>query len=130
MKVAIPSNDGKIISPHFGRSMGFKIFEIEGDKIISENYMPNDFTGHAQGHHEHNREHHNHSHHGHSHQGIFNALEGVSAVIAGGMGRMLYDEFAQRNVKVFVTQEASVNTAVQRFIENNLDNSPDICCSH
>ena len=33
MKLAIASDDGKIISSHFGRTRGFVIFEIEGKEM-------------------------------------------------------------------------------------------------
>lgn len=127
MKIAIPSDDGQIVNTHFGRSLGFKIFEIENGKIVSESYKENNFTGHARGEHEH---HHHHSHEGHSHQGIFEALSGVTTVIARGMGKRLHDEFVERNVKVFVTREANINEAINKFLNDNLDHSPDACCDH
>lgn len=49
MKIAIPSDDGKIISSHFGRTKGFVIFEVEGKEIKSREYRLNIFTGHARG---------------------------------------------------------------------------------
>lgn len=132
MKVAIPSNDGLTVNSHFGRSIGFRIFEIEGTMIKSDSYLKNDFTGHAQGmHHEHHGEH-THGEGGghHSHQGIFNALGNVDAVIAGGMGRRLFEEFAQRKIDVYVTQEASIETALSKFMANDLESNPEICCHH
>ena len=138
MKVAIPSNDGVTISAHFGRSLGFKIFEVENGEILSGIYIKNDFTGHAQGmHQEHANHHHGHTdglgngqHHQHSHQGIFRAIGDVQSVIAGGMGRRLFDEFATRNISVFVTEEASIETALHKYLTNTLDSNPNVCCEH
>ncbi len=126
MKIAIPSNDRKTILGHFGRTKGFMIYDIEGDKIISKEYRSNNFTGHAKGHHEHSNEH----HHAHSHAGIFKALYDCKTVIAGGMGRRLYNDFETQNIKIFVTKEKDINTAVGLFINDVLDNSSDKCCSH
>ena len=128
MKIAIPSNDKKTISAHFGRTLGFIIIEIEEGKVSKKEYLPNNFTGHSQGlHHEHN---HNHSGGQHSHSGIFNAIGDCDTVIAGGMGRRLYVDFEQRKMQVFVTSEKDIDKAVELFISNNLDNNSDSCCDH
>lgn len=131
MKIAVPTDDNYTVAQHFGRTKGFKIFEIENNQIISTEHRTNDFTGHAQGqHHEH--EHHNHSHrqHNNSHAGIFNALGDCKVVIAGGMGRRLYDDFVARNIEVFVTKEFHIGTAVELYLKNQLDDNPDGCCNH
>ncbi len=126
MKIAIPTNDQKTVSAHFGRTAGFMIYNIEGTKIIGKEYRPNNFTGHAQG--WHNDE--NHGEHQHSHSDIFRALAECTTVIAGGMGRRLYTDFEQQKIKVFVTQESNIEKAVELFIKNELDNEPDKCCEH
>ena len=128
-KIALPTDDNINICPHFGRTRGFRIVEIDGTKVISEKYLQNDFTGHAMGqHHEH--DHHHDEHHAHSHQGIFNALGECKTVIANGMGRRLYDDFQQAGVEVFVTRYNNIDQAVRSYIEGVLDNNQDICCSH
>lgn len=35
MRIAVPTNDGITVSPHFGRSAGFLVFEIEERRIKS-----------------------------------------------------------------------------------------------
>jgi predicted Fe-Mo cluster-binding NifX family protein len=123
MKIAIPSNDQKTISRHFGRSAGFMIFDIEKNKVVNKEYKTNTFTGHAKG--QHHEQGHNHSHHG-----IFNALGGCQTVIAGGMGRRLYIDFEQKGMEVFVTSENDIEKALDLYIENDLDNNSDKCCDH
>ena len=49
MKIAIASDDRKTISAHFGRTLGFVVFEIEGKEKKAQEYRPNTFTGHALG---------------------------------------------------------------------------------
>jgi len=41
VKIAIPSDDGKSISPHFGRCRCFIIYEIEGNKIKNRTVREN-----------------------------------------------------------------------------------------
>jgi predicted Fe-Mo cluster-binding NifX family protein len=125
MKIAIPTDDKQTIAGHFGRTKGFMTFAIEDNKVVLEAYKPNNFTGHAQGLHDHD-----HGNHQHSHKGIFEALDGCSTVIARGMGRRLYDDFAAKNIRVFITEETDIRKAVDRYLEDSLDNNPDSCCSH
>lgn len=126
MKIAVPTDDCQTISNHFGRTKGFMTFEIEDNSISKEDYKPNNITGHAQGLHLHE----NHEHHQHSHEGIFDSLEGCSVVIARGMGRRLYNDFAAKNISIFITEEVEITKALGRYLRNSLDNNPDSCCSH
>ncbi len=131
MKIAIPSNDKVTINKHFGRSKGFLVVEIQDKKVVNTEYKENNFTGHSHGHsHQHG---HNHEHGeggGHSHEGIFNAIGNCEVVISGGMGRRLYNDFAQNKIDVYVTQEQNVEKAIQLFINNSLDHNSDKCCDH
>ncbi len=130
MKIAIPSNDNISVSQHFGRSKGFTVCEIEDNKVVDRKHIANTFTHHAQGgHHEHDH-HHEHGNSAHSHEGIFKAIGDCDLVIAGGMGRRLYNDFAERNIQVYVTRETNVTKALEIFLQGNLDNNPDKCCEH
>jgi predicted Fe-Mo cluster-binding NifX family protein len=126
MKIAIPSDDGIHISGHFGRTKGFMICETDNNKVVSKDYKENTFTGHAQGLHHDDA----HGHGNHSHDGIFKAIGDCQMVIAGGMGRRLYDDFEQKNIKVFVTREKTIDMALDQFLNGKLDNHSDACCSH
>ncbi|PIE98208.1 MAG: iron-molybdenum cofactor biosynthesis protein [Treponema sp.] len=127
MKIAIPSNDNKTISKHFGKSEGFVIAEIKENEVINKEYKKNDFTHHAKGG---NRAHDHEHHENHSHDSILKALEGCSVVIAGGMGRRLYSDFEQNKITVYLTQEDSVDTALNLYIKGTLDNNLDARCNH
>ena len=43
MKIAFPTNDGVTIASHFKRSSGFKIFDIEGSRILKTEIRPTGF---------------------------------------------------------------------------------------
>ena len=92
MRIAIPSNDMTTVSAHFGRTKGFMIFDIENNKVTNKEYKVNTFTGHSQNKHEE----HDHGKHKHSHETILNALNECEVVIAGGMGKRLFDDFEQK----------------------------------
>lgn len=132
MNIAVPSNDGIIVSAHFGRSKGFLVFETQNQEIINTAYRSNDVTAHASGsHHEHSHDHnHGGSEHSHSHKGILSVLEDCEAVIAGGMGNRLYVDLQAAGKKVYITRESSARQAVLLMLQNQLDNNPETCCQH
>lgn len=127
MRIAVPIDDNENIARHFGRTAGFIIFDVENNKIVSDNYRKNTFTGHARGLHHSNE--HSHQHH-HSHNGIFEALGDCNTVISGGMGKRLYDEFIQKDFSVYITSEKSIVKALKMFLNDKLDHHTDTCCNH
>lgn len=125
MKIAIASDDNIKLAQHFGRTKGFAIVTVEDNKVIDRTYRINDFTGHSQGLHNHQNE---HAHH--SHAAIMTALEDCEAVIAGGMGMRLREDFARAGKQVFVTELTILDEIVDLFINQNLKDNPDIQCNH
>ena len=123
MKIAIASDDKKTISSHFGRTLGFVIFEVEDKNIKSQEYRPNTFTGHARGlegsGHEINR-----------HTPILNALSDCKVVISHGMGRRIYDDLKGIGIEVFVTEETDVKKALDLYLRDELIDKPEIGCPH
>ncbi|TKG91550.1 hypothetical protein EYV94_21225 [Puteibacter caeruleilacunae] len=140
MKIAIPTNDQKTISSHFGRAAGFMIITVEEGKVKEQNYVENNATGHAQGLHKSefsmivNGEHHHHDHARgegeHSHENIFKAIGDCNLVIARGMGRRLMVDFQLKNAKVILTKESQISTAVQAYLEGNLVSDGEVCSHH
>jgi len=123
MKVAIASDNGITISAHFGRTLGFEIFEIEKGKIIGQMYRRNDFTGHARGlegaSHEIDR-----------HAPILEALKDCNAVIANGMGRRIYEDLQNAGITTFIVEENNTRQAIRLFLENKLQDHPEKGCDH
>ncbi len=124
MKIAIPTDDRKIISSHFGRTAGFEIIELNGSKIVGNEYKRNTVTAHAGG----QKVDHPGGHH--SHEGIFEALGNCGIVIARGMGKRLYNDFRERGMVVYVTTEEKIIPAVHAYIEGILENNPNNTCDH
>ncbi len=120
MKIAVASDDSKIISSHFGRTKGFVIFEVDGKEIKNKEYLPNTFTGHARG--IHNKG----SNYYDSHSTIIEALKDVKVVISHGMGRRLYDDLKNADIEIYVTDETDVEEAVKLFLDGKLKNIEDL----
>jgi predicted Fe-Mo cluster-binding NifX family protein len=122
-KIAIVLDDERAIASHFGRTRGFKIFEIEGEEIKRQEYRLNNFTGHARGlagaDHETDR-----------HGPILTALQDCSVVIAHGMERRIYDDLKTFGIEVFITEETDVEAALERYLKGRLENRPELGCCH
>ena len=121
MKIAIVSDDKKIIASHFGRAKGFMIFDIEDNKISNQEYRLNTFTGHARGlegaDHEINR-----------HGPILAALADCKVVVSHGMGRRIYNDLKQADIEVFVTDETNVENAIRLYLSGELVDRPELGC--
>ena len=123
MNMAIASDDGVNIASHFGRTRGFIIFTIQGERITEQFYRNNTFTGHARG----------LSGQGHEidkHGPILDALKDCKVVISNGMGRRIYNDLQDAGVEVFITDEVNAKVAAERYIKNQLVNKPELGCDH
>jgi predicted Fe-Mo cluster-binding NifX family protein len=132
MKIAIPSDEGTYLSQHFGRTLGFSIFEVANGQIIKQEYRLNNFTGHSLGqHHEYQHYGHEHDDHAqHSHNRILNALKDCEIVIAGGMGRRLVDDLTDAGKKIFITSQPETRKAVELFLADKLNSDKEACSHH
>lgn len=122
MKIAVATEDGKSIFPHFGRSPYFIIFEVEQGRIITEAMRQNTFTGHFRGKHEHHQ--HGEHNHGagdpHLHQSVAEGLKDCQVVISQGMGRKAWMDLRARGIEMIVTNEVEVKKAVRMYLAGEL----------
>lgn len=122
-RIAIASNDGENISAHFGRTRGFVVYDVDDGTITTHEFRSNTFTGHARGlegaGHQHDR-----------HGPILAALDDCSVVISRGMGRRIFDDLQHNGIEVFVTDEGTVEKALQLYLEGNLIDRPEQRCNH
>lgn len=123
MKIAIASDNQRDISAHFGRTLGFVIYTVENKKIVTREYRPNNFTGHAT----HSEGHHNMHH---THNSIIEALRDCEVVISNGMGRRLYEDLISANIRPVITTETNVENALTLYLEGKLQDNPETCCPH
>jgi len=84
MKVAVAALDETHVSPHFGRSPLFIVYDMQDGKVLSRETRPNGFTPHAQG--ACAGETHGAESAHHSHASIVDALKDCEAVLCFGMG--------------------------------------------
>jgi predicted Fe-Mo cluster-binding NifX family protein len=133
MKVAVASDDGRVICQHFGRTKGFAVFEIEDNVVKSKEYVPNTFTAHASGNNGGGNGNHTHQHgpgHVHSHDSILNALQDCKAVISCGMGQRLVVDLQHAGIEPIRTNVSDVDQAIELYIQQVLKDDPQIRCEH
>lgn len=123
MKIAIATDDKESISEHFGRTLGFLVYEVEDGNIKNESYRKNNFTFHAQGIID-------KSHNMDKHSKILSALNDCQVVISNGMGRRIYEDLQSANIKPFIVNETNIKDALDLFLQNQLVNIPDKKCEH
>jgi predicted Fe-Mo cluster-binding NifX family protein len=126
MKVAVASSDGTNISPHFGRSSHFLIFNIEEGKIAGKEVRNNTFTAHGRG--QCGSE--QHGGHGmHDHASVVEALSDCQAVLCYGMGRRAAEALAGGGIQVFMLgEECTPERAVSLYLEGKLAPAGDELC--
>jgi len=129
MKIAVASADGVSISPHFGRSKSFIVFEVADGQIAGREVRQNSYTAHAQGQCQ-GQEAHDHAQ-PHSHADIVNALSDCQAVLCYGMGWRAAEDLKQAGIQAFVLDtEASPEEAVQAFLSGKVKPGGAFCRCH
>ena len=108
MKVAVSTDKG-FVSAHFGRCPSYIIFEIDEDKILSREEIPN--PGHQPG-----------------FLPQYLSERGVRCIIAGGMGPRAQGLFAQNNIKVVIGASSnSPEELVSAYLQDTLKTGANIC---
>jgi predicted Fe-Mo cluster-binding NifX family protein len=136
-KVAVVTDDGKTISPHFGRARYFLVYELDGEgKIASKETRPKPSHNHHQeaievrrssnfgadpagedGRHEEGA-----ASDALLHDTMLSGVRDCEALIGRGMGAGMFGSIRELGIKPFVTSIAAADDAVQAYIKGTLDN--------
>jgi len=107
-KIAIPTTQGRL-SAHFGHCEKFAIYQVEGNKILSEEMITP--PPHEPG----------------SHPAFLREL-GCSTIIAGGMGSRAQYLFAQNQIEVFIgVPNLSLRQLVEEYLSKSLKSGDNLC---
>ncbi len=107
MKVAVATENGHV-AQHFGRCSHYTIANVDKDNILSIEIMSN--PGHEPG-----------------YLPQYLSEKGVECIIAGGMGTMAQNLFAEKNICTIVGIVGDVNGVLQRFAEGKLKGAQSLC---
>lgn len=122
MKIAVASDDGIYLAPHFGRSRYFLVFEVTDGQITGPEARANGCTASSPG---------ECGHEAHSHDALVPALKDYQVVLAGGMGRgAAMDLQAQGIQPLAVSFTGPVVEAIKAYISGSIQPLGSWCCGH
>ena len=107
MKVAISTDNG-FVSEHFGRCPLFTIIQIQDNKVVDKKVIDN--PGH--------------------HPGFlpeFLKEQGVSVIIAGGMGQRAQMLFDESGIKTIMGASGKVDEIIDKLVAGTLKGGESLC---
>ncbi len=110
MKIAVAS-EKEMVAEHFGHCENFNIFDIENNKIVKNESVPN--PGHKPGF-------------------LPNFLndQGVGVIVSGGMGGGAIEIFKSKGIEVIVGARGSAEKAVNDYLKGQLVSTESVCREH
>ncbi len=106
-KIAVASEE-QIVTDHFGHCINFNIYDVEDNKIVKSESIPN--PGHKPGF-------------------LPNFLNdmGVKVIIAGGMGSGAVEIFNEKGIEVILGASGDAKTAAQAYLAGDLKTTGSVC---
>ena len=110
MKIAVTYQNEQVFQ-HFGHSEQFKLYEIEDGKVVSSRVLDAAGSGHG------------------ALAGML-MMNGVDALICGGIGGGAQVALKGFGIKVYAGVQGGCDEAVEALIAGRLDYSEEATCSH
>jgi len=110
MKIAVTYENGQIFQ-HFGHTEQFKIYEVEGGKVVSSEIVDTNGSGHGA-------------------LAGFLAANDVEVLICGGIGGGAQIALAQAGIQLFGGVAGEADAAVEALLKQELVFNPDVKCNH
>jgi predicted Fe-Mo cluster-binding NifX family protein len=130
MKIALITDDGNLISQHFGRAPYYLVVTIEDGQVMQREMR--DKLGHNHFANQEHGEHHAHERHGfdaashNRHSSMAQAIADCEAIICGGMGAGAYESMRQLNIRPVVTEMRQIDDAIQAYLSGNLQDRTEL----
>lgn len=110
MKIAVTHQMGQVFQ-HFGHTSQFKVYEVEGDTVISARVIDTNGSGHGA-------------------LAGFLKENGIDVLICGGIGGGAQVALKEAGIQLFGGVKGSADAAVVALLSNNLAFNPDVRCDH
>ena len=110
MKIAVTYENGNIFQ-HFGHTAAFKIYEVEGGKVVSAQVLETNGSGHGA-------------------LASLLAQQDVQMLICGGIGGGARFALAEAGIVVYGGVTGDADEAVELFLAGALNYDPNARCSH
>lgn len=110
MKVAVTYENGQIFQ-HFGHTEFFKIYDVEGGKVVGSNVVGTDGNGHGA-------------------LSGFLKEHGVETLICGGIGGGAKQALSEVNIELLGGVTGDADKAVDDFLAGTLAFNSEATCNH
>lgn len=110
MKIGVTYENGQIFQ-HFGHTEQFKIYEVEGDKVLSSEIVDTNGSGHGA-------------------LAGFLKEHGVDVLICGGIGGGAQVALREAGIQLFGGAMGDADTAVEALLSKQLQYNPNVTCNH
>lgn len=110
MRIAVPYENGQVFQ-HFGHTKQMKIYDVADEKIIKEQLVDTNGSGHG------------------ALAGFLSGLK-VDVLICGGIGGGAQQALAQAGIKLCGGVTGSADDAARSFLAGTLDYNADVHCEH
>ena len=110
MKIAVTYENEEVFG-HFGHTEQFKIYDIEDGKIVKEEIVKTNGSGHGA-------------------LAGFLSVHGVDALICGGIGMGAQNALTALGIKIYAGVTGSADAAIKAFVKGKLQFDPNACCDH
>ena len=110
MKIAVTYENGHIFQ-HFGHTEQFKVYEVDGGKILSSEVIDTNGQGHG------------------ALAGLLTVI-GADILICGGIGGGAQMALAEAGIKLYGGVSGSCDDAVNALLANNLNFNTEVRCDH
>ncbi len=110
MRIAITCENGEIFQ-HFGHTAQFKLYDVEDGKIVNEQIVPTNGSGHG------------------ALAGFLQAVQ-ADALICGGIGMGAQMALADAGIQLFAGVQGSADAAAKALAEGKLQYDPNARCDH
>ena len=110
MKIAVTYSNGEIFQ-HFGHTEQFKVYTVDGNKILSAEVVDTNGSGHG------------------ALAGLLSRLN-ADVLICGGIGGGAQMALAQAGIQLYGGVTGDADKAVESFVAGNLAYDPDAKCDH
>ena len=110
MRIAVTYENGEVFQ-HFGHSKQFKLYDVEEGRIVKEQIVDTNGSGHG------------------ALAGFLQALK-ADALICGGIGMGAQTALAEAGIKLYAGVQGSADAAAKALAEGNLAYDPEARCDH
>ena len=110
MRIAITYENGDVFQ-HFGHCEKFKLYDVEDGKIVNEQTVDTNGSGHG------------------ALAGFLQTVK-VDALICGGIGMGAQTALSDAGISFYAGVKGEADKAAKALVEGNLEYDPNACCDH